>query len=89
MKRIPHQTIEKIKQIPMDRILPPPKRRGSNYEMFLCPLHTDRNPSLAWYKKNNTWWCYGCNKGGDIIQFVMELSSVSFQEAVDYLRKYL
>jgi len=87
MKRIPHKTIEQIKQIPMERILPVPKRRGNGYWMFICPLHNDKNPSFVWYKRTNTWKCYGCDRGGDIIQFVMEFANVNFQEAVEYLKK--
>lgn len=89
MKRIPHKTIEQIKAIPMDRVLPPPRRRGNGYQMFLCPLHSDKNPSFAWYRKNNTWWCFGCSQGGDIIEFIMKFTNVDFLEAIEYLKKYL
>ena len=57
--------------------------------MFICPLHPDKNPSFVWYKNSNTWWCFGCSQGGDIIEFIMKLSNVSFVDAITYLKDYL
>jgi hypothetical protein len=34
-----------------------------------CPLpdHEDRSPSFVVYPEGNGWWCYGCNRGGDVV----------------------
>ena len=40
-----------------------------------CPLHDDRSPSFNIYP-NNTWYCFGCKKGGSNIDLVMELKGV-------------
>lgn len=37
-----------------------------------CPLpgHDDSSPSLVVYPYNNTWWCFGCQRGSDIYDYV-------------------
>ena len=51
----------------------------------LCPLHKEKTPSFTVYLNKNRWHCYGCNRGGDIINLVMELQGLTFLEAVRYL----
>ena len=51
----------------------------------LCPFHEDKNPSLSVDPQKNVWHCFGCQKGGSSIDFVMEKEGLSFKEAVDLL----
>lgn len=54
----------------------------NNRGMFSCPFHgADRHPSAKAYDK--TFYCYSCNKSGDIIQFVQYLFNLSFQETME------
>lgn len=47
-----------------------------------CPLHAgDDTPSMKVYVNQNTWHCYGCGEGGDIIDFVMKVDGLSFRDA--------
>lgn len=47
-----------------------------------CPLHSgDNTASFRVYDDQNTWWCYGCGEGGDIIDFVRRIDGLSFPEA--------
>ena len=48
--------------------------------MFSCPFHKDKNPSAKCY--NTTFYCFSCNKTGDLIQFVQYLFNLSFKEAM-------
>lgn len=56
-----------------------------------CPLHGEDTPSLRWYEDTNTFYCFGCRAGGDIINlhrlFVNAINgdSPTFEEAVDFL----
>jgi len=47
----------------------------------LCPFHADGDPSLHFYAKTNTFFCFGCQAHGDVISFVMQLDKCSFPEA--------
>ncbi len=60
------------------------ERQGNKF-MALCPFHEDKNPSLSVDPLKNVWHCFGCQKGGSSIDFVMEKEGLSFKEAVDLL----
>ena len=48
-----------------------------------CPFHQgDRHGSLKIYPGAKGWHCFGCQRGGSVIDFVMELFGVSFRQAV-------
>jgi hypothetical protein len=51
----------------------------------LCPFHEEKKPSFSVNPQKQLWHCFGCNKGGDVIQFIMELKSFSFKKACNYL----
>ena len=48
--------------------------------MIHCPFHDDRNPSLKVYKDG--WYCFGCHRYGDVIQWVEEWENVDFTQAL-------
>jgi DNA primase len=57
------------------------KRAGTNYK-GLCPFHQERSPSFTVSPEKQIFHCFGCNKGGNVFQFVMEMDGVTFPEAV-------
>lgn len=47
-----------------------------------CPIHAnDDTPSMKIYDSQNAWYCYACQKGGDIIDFVQLVDHLSFRDA--------
>ena len=48
----------------------------------VCPFHGDHDASMKVYGKGRGWVCYGCHKGGDVINLAMELYGVGFQDAI-------
>jgi DNA primase len=52
---------------------------------MICPFHDDENPSLHIYEGTNSWYCFGCQCGGDCINFIRRLHGISFKKAVNYL----
>lgn len=52
------------------------------------PSHSngDRIPSLVIYHETNSFYCFGCNKGGDIFAFYMFLHNCSFKEAISHIK---
>lgn len=57
---------------------------GGLYRAF-CPFHNDSDPSFTVYPETNSYFCFGCEKGGDIISFLQELMGYEFMEAKKYL----
>ncbi|MDO4219162.1 MAG: DNA primase [Synergistaceae bacterium] len=59
-------------------------KRGKNY-FCCCPFHNEKTPSLSVSPDKQTWHCFGCGKGGDIITFCMEIEHLDFKEALEKL----
>ena len=47
-----------------------------------CPFHGEKAPSLKIYKDTGGWHCYGCERGGSVIDFVMAHENCNFPTAV-------
>ena len=47
------------------------KRRGRNM-VGLCPFHGEKTPSFNVYTENDSFYCFGCGVGGDVISFIMK-----------------
>ena len=60
------------------------KRSGRNY-MGLCPFHKEKSPSFSVSPDRQYYHCFGCGKGGDVYNFVMEMERMSFREALEFL----
>jgi len=62
------------------------RRSGKNY-IALCPFHQEKHPSFYIYPETNSFYCFGCLKGGDVIKFAEYAYHYSFKEAVEYLTR--
>ena len=60
------------------------KRKGSNM-WGLCPFHHEKTPSFSVNPSKGIYKCFGCNKGGNAINFIMEMEHLSYPEAIRYL----
>ncbi len=64
------------------------KRRGVNY-LGNCPFHNEKTPSFTVSPAKGIFKCFGCGKGGNSVNFIMEHESLSYPEALKFLaRKY-
>lgn len=62
------------------------KRRGANY-LGLCPFHNEKTPSFSVSPSRGIYKCFGCSKGGNSVNFIMEHEHLSWPEALKYLAK--
>ena len=60
------------------------KQSGQNY-MGLCPFHSEKTPSFSVNPARQFYHCFGCQRGGNVINFIMETENLSFPEAVTKL----
>ena len=66
----------------------PLKKRGVNL-LGLCPFHNEKTPSFTVSPSKGIFKCFGCGKGGNSVNFIMEHEHLSYPEALKYLaRKY-
>ena len=57
----------------------------AKHSKMVCPFHADKNASLQIYKtggRHSGWHCFGCGRGGSVIDFVMEHEGCDFVTAV-------
>lgn len=53
-----------------------------NHDGYVCcPFHGEKTPSCKIYPGNRGWHCFGCHKGGDVLDFVQLYFGLDFQEA--------
>ena len=62
---------------------------GRNVVACLCPFHEERTPSFMVYKSDNRAWCFGCNRGGDVLDLTRRFQDCSTSEAVAYWKDRL
>ena len=62
------------------------KRSGANL-FGLCPFHSEKTPSFSVAPDKQIYHCFGCGKGGSVINFIMEIENLSFPDAVEFLAR--
>jgi DNA primase catalytic core len=93
MARLPDEMVERIKrEISVQRLVEARgiklRRVGKNL-MGLCPFHPDKNASLSVTPSINMWRCFGCDRGGTAIDWVMHAEGVSTRHALELLSRDL
>jgi DNA primase len=62
------------------------KRRGVNH-LGHCPFHNEKTPSFTVSQGKGIFKCFGCGKGGNAVNFIMELEQLSYPDALRWLAK--
>ncbi|NLW03309.1 MAG: DNA primase [Clostridiaceae bacterium] len=60
------------------------ERKGRSY-WGLCPFHSEKTPSFHVEPNKQFFYCFGCNKGGSVIQFIMNIENLEFVDALKLL----
>jgi len=60
------------------------KRRGRN-PVGLCPFHNEKTASFTVYPETDSFFCFGCQAGGDVISFMMRIENLDYIDAVKFL----
>ena len=62
------------------------KRKGGRL-FGLCPFHGEKTPSFSVSPDAQLYYCFGCHKGGGVINFIMEQEGLSYPDAVRFLAR--
>lgn len=64
-------------------------RSGAGRQKCCCPLHQENTPSFMIYKGEDydTFYCWGCKTGGDVIEFIKALKNCSYEQVIEYFTK--
>lgn len=62
-------------------------RRSGTNQFGLCPFHSEKTPSFSVNSEKQIYHCFGCGKGGGVINFIMEVENLSFPDAVQFLAR--
>jgi DNA primase len=84
--RFPQTFIDDLKrQADIVRVVrdyvPELKKKGANWQAC-CPFHQEKTPSFSVNPSKEIYYCFGCQKGGSVFNFVMEIENVNFPEAI-------
>ena len=92
---IDYEDIQSFKKLNLPEILKSYgielKPKGQSSSMALCPFHDDKEPSLSLSQKDDVWlWhCFGCRKGGTVIDFVRQKENLSVRDVYEKLKQKL
>ncbi len=75
--------IEKVKTYSIENLMEFKKKKAC------CIWHNETTPSLSYYPKTNTVYCFGCGKFGDVIDVYRTINTCSFKEAMSELKKLI
>ncbi len=62
------------------------QRKGARY-WGLCPFHQEKSPSFTVTPEKGVFYCFGCQKGGTLFDFVMEVEKIPWRDAVELLAR--
>lgn len=85
--KIPSDIIDKIRdEVAIEEVIGhfvPLKPKGSSF-WGVCPFHSEKTPSFHVHPERQIFYCFGCNKGGNVFRFLMDREGMSFPEAVQW-----
>lgn len=88
MSTIPREQIESILRatdiVEVVNEHVPLKKAGSNFK-GLCPFHGEKSPSFVITPSRQIFYCFGCHEGGDALNFLIKIESLTFMEALKKL----
>ena len=77
--------VERAKEYPLENLLSSNVRGSGDRIQTYCPFHEEEHPSFMVYKHSNSFYCFSCKRGGDVINLTMELKGLNFRDAVRFL----
>jgi DNA primase len=78
------QVKAKVNLVEVVRQYVPLRRRGRDW-WGICPFHQEKTPSFKVTEQLQSWYCFGCQQGGDVFDFVERVERIDFRGALEHL----
>jgi len=82
---ISDQDIQAALEVPIETLFDGKLRKTGKTLCGLCPFHSEKHASFYIYPATNSYYCFGCNCGGNVINFAMNLNGLDFKAAIKLL----
>ena len=85
---LPQEFIYQLKQAnPIEQVMGSYVQliRAGSLLKCLCPFHSEKTPSCVVYPHNDSFYCFGCHAGGDVITFIRQIEGLDYMDAVRML----
>lgn len=60
-------------------------KRAGRHSTGLCPFHSEKSPSFVVYQDTQSFFCFGCGAGGDVITFIKRIENLDYVESIRFL----
>lgn len=60
-------------------------KRNGRILKGLCPFHSEKTPSFTVYPESQSFYCFGCGTGGDVVTFIKKIENIEYIEALKFL----
>lgn len=60
-------------------------KRSARNRLGVCPFHSEKTPSFTVFPESQSYYCFGCGAGGDVITFIRQIENLEYIEAVRFL----
>ena len=60
------------------------KKAGANFS-GLCPFHNEKTPSFTIFTNTDSYYCFGCGAGGDVVTFILQIENLDYIETIKFL----
>ena len=60
-------------------------KRSGRILKGLCPFHGEKTPSFTVYPDTQSYYCFGCGSGGDVVTFIKNIENLDYLDAVKFL----
>ncbi|MCR4594053.1 MAG: DNA primase [Clostridiales bacterium] len=60
-------------------------KRSGKISRGLCPFHGEKTPSFTVYPDTQSYYCFGCGAGGDVINFIKNIENLDYIESIKFL----
>ena len=60
-------------------------KRAGRISKGVCPFHNEKTPSFTVYPDTQSYYCFGCGNGGDVVTFIKNIENLDYIDAVKYL----